>query len=322
MVDLNNKTILVTGGCGFIGSNFVKYVDKHYKNVVIVNVDKLGVGSISGLEDQLENNTYCGVYRDLIHRNASGGTIPRFTWDYVFHFAAESHVDRSINSPYSFIENNVMSTTAVLEHVRTNTPKARVILVSTDEVYGYLEKDDMPFSELSPYNPSSPYSASKAASDLIGLSYVSTYGLDVIVTRCCNNFGPNQHSEKFIPTVIRSLVQGTKIPVYGTGENIREWIYVDDHNKSILDITQQGRSGLVYNIGSGVERTNLAMINDILIMGNFGGSIMDHVEFVTDRQGHDFRYAISSLWYKRSFELSTYFKVLSETIEHYRELYS
>jgi dTDP-glucose 4,6-dehydratase len=210
-------------------------------------------------------------------------------FDYIFHFAAESHVDRSISNPSSFVENNIVGTTNLLEYIRQYQPNARLINISTDECYGHLELGEPPFTEDSPLRPRSPYSASKTASDLIVNSYVETFGIDAITTRCCNNFGKHQADEKFIPTVIRHLVNNKPIPVYGTGKNIREWIYVEDHNRSLLEIAEIGEAGKVYNIGSGIELTNLEVIDQIA--KNIG--ITPKIEFVEDRKGHDFRYAIS-----------------------------
>ena len=317
MINLDNSTIIVTGGNGFIGSNFIEYLFATYQDIKIVNLDKRGVGSRS-LE--IVNSSFrqidCDI-RLLNHMYLGNLDLPDLKYDYVFHFAAESHVDRSINSPLDFISNNVIGITSLLEYCRLHQPQARIINISTDEVFGHLNVGDPPFTELSHLHPRSPYSASKASADLIAGSYHSTYGMDIITTRCCNNYGPHQHSEKFIPTVIRSLKNGQKIPVYGNGQNIREWIYVEDHNKSILEIAEIGESGMVYNIGSGKEKTNLQLINDIITLGNFGGTLEDHIEFVEDRKGHDFRYAISSVNHTRQFELMDYDRALKQTINFY-----
>ncbi len=329
MVDLHNAKILITGGAGFIGSNFIELVIKNYNNVTIVNLDKMGVGSrsLKHLEGENRGNNkyffYNSDIRLLNHLYLGNLKLPDLKYDYVFHFAAESHVDRSINSPLDFISNNVIGTSSLLEYLRIHQLQARIINISSDEVYGHLGLHDEPFTENSPVAPRSPYAASKAASDLIALSYHETYGMDVIVTRCCNNYGPWQHSEKFIPTVIRSLMEGKKIPVYGNGQNIREWIHVDDHNKSILEICEQGESGKVYNIGSGQEWNNLDMIQllvgEVMGMSNYE-TWEKYSEFVTDRQGHDFRYAIKSLNYKREFELTPFWKGIGETVNHYVEI--
>jgi len=321
MVNLNGKKVLITGGCGFIGSNFIEYIVNNFTNMTLVNLDKEGVGSRQYIPT-INTNTYehipCDI-RLLNNMHLGNLKLPDMVYDYIFHFAAESHVDRSINSPTEFISNNVIGITALLEYMRLHQSHARLINISTDEVYGHLNLNDPPFTEESPIEPRSPYSASKASADLIANSYHATYKLDIITTRCCNNYGPWQHSEKFIPTVIRSLNEGKKIPVYGNGLNIREWIYVDDHNKSILELAQIGESGMVYNIGSGVEKTNLQLIQDILgTMGpDYNKSLDNYVEFVGDRQGHDFRYALHSYNYNRKFELMPYFMGLRETIQHY-----
>lgn len=320
MVNLTEKKILITGGCGFIGSNFIEFLFDKYDDISITNIDKMGVGSrnlVSSNIKKYRNSQYVQIPEDLrniekIHFNNS------VKFDYIFHFAAESHVDRSISSPLQFIENNVIGIGSILEWVRRTQPQARFINISTDEVYGHLLCDfERPFRESDKFAPRSPYSASKASADLIANSYVETYGLDIITTHCCNNFGPHQADEKFIPTIIRNIFQGNKIPLYGNGKNIREWIYVDDHNKSLLEIAKVGESGTRYNIGSGVEKTNLQMIIDI---GEMCGITPD-IEYVDDRKGHDFRYAIESLKYFRGFELSNHNDVLSRTVEFYKNKY-
>lgn len=329
MVNLNGKRILCTGGAGFIGSNFIEMIDKHFSNLSICNIDKLGIGSrkgdvipikkpfnmIHGGYCETENGNYYQIniieLKDLYYK------LDNF--DYIFHFAAESHVDRSISGPSPFIENNVMGMVSLLEWVRQYQPQAKVINISTDEVFSHLvDKEQEPFTEISRFAPRSPYAASKASADLIANSYVTTYGLDIVTTHCCNNFGPHQADEKFIPTVIRNIVNGNKIPVYGTGENIREWIHVDDHNKSLLEIAEIGVPGGRYNISSKIEKTNLEMILDISeIIGKNA-----EIEFVEDRKGHDFRYAIDSLYYERKFKLRDHMDALKETVEFYNTKYS
>jgi dTDP-glucose 4,6-dehydratase len=322
MVDLSGKTVLVTGGNGFIGSNFIDYVLENYSDVKIFNIDKRGIGSrdiAKPKNNNIQYNELKSDLRELWHMPILTSANHYGPYDYVFHFAAESHVDRSINSPLEFISNNVIGMSSLLEYVRLHQSQARIINISTDEVFGHLNLKDPPFTEDSPIEPRSPYSASKASADLIAKAYHSTYNLDIITTRCCNNYGPWQHSEKFIPTVIRSINEGRKIPVYGNGLNIREWIHVDDHNKSILEICEMGKSGESYNIGSGKEKTNLQLIQDILGTLKVSGekSLNDYIEFVDDRKGHDFRYALHSNLYNREFELTPYFKGLRETIQHY-----
>jgi dTDP-glucose 4,6-dehydratase len=319
MVDLNNKNILLTGCCGFIGSNFIEYIDKNYKKMFIVNVDKWGVGHRKMSTHFFQNeNKYEEIPFDLCNLDPDSdffwnGHINKTKFDYIFHFAAESHVDRSISGPQAFIYNNVMGITKLLEMVRLKQPQARVINISTDEVYGHLKAHQKPFTEDSNLNPRSPYSASKASADLVANSYAETFGLDIVTTRCCNNFGSHQHDEKLIPTIIRNILSGKSVPVYGTGENIREWIYVDDHNKSILEIAEIGESGKVYNIGSGVEMTNLKMIEDIgkILM------IEPKIKFVEDRKGHDFRYALESRYYYRQFDLFDHIDALTSTVQFY-----
>lgn len=318
-VDLNNKTILVTGGCGFIGSNFIKLVNKMYSNVTIVNLDKMGTGSsILYMKPELKfENIYKWYPIDIVYME----TDPLFTeevdvyeYDYIFHFAAESHVDRSITTPSCFIQNNVMGVVSLLDWVRDQQPQAKLINISTDEVYGHLNLNDDPFTEKSTLHPRSPYSASKASADLIASSYVSTYELDIITTRCCNNLGPRQHVEKLIPKVIHNIIHNEPIPVYGDGLNVREWIYVNDHNRSILEIAKMGVSGQVYNIGSGVEKTNLEIISRISNILE----IEPKIKFVEDRKGHDFRYAIASYNYDRQFGLMSFEDALETTIRHYQ----
>jgi len=319
MINLTHANVLVTGGGGFIGSNFIKMLLEKYDGVKIINVDKGGIGSRSLKSEIPATNWNTWSYLELNNdiRNIDKIHFQDYKFDYIFHFAAESHVDRSISGPSPFIENNVMGMVSLLEWVRQHQPQARVINISTDEVYGHLEKYEAPFIETCKFDPRSPYAASKASADLIANSYVTTYGLDILTTHCCNNFGKHQADEKFIPTVIRNMVQGNKIPVYGTGENIREWIHVDDHNKSILEITEGGRAGYRYNIGSKVEKTNLEMIVDI---SEILGKVAD-IEYVEDRKGHDFRYAIDSLNYRRQFELRDHSEALRETVNHYKEKY-
>jgi dTDP-glucose 4,6-dehydratase len=328
MIDLNDKTILVTGGCGFIGSNFIQYVNDTFTNVVIVNIDKMGVGHRKLTSDLVltKNNQYVEVEMDIT--NIGNDQFPvqnkilnSMYFDYCFHFAAESHVDRSIINPSAFVYNNAYGTSVLMEYFLKRQTTTRIIHISTDEVYGHLGYDDEPFTEHTPLSPRSPYAASKASSDLIALSYHETFGMDVLVTRCCNNYGPWQHSEKFIPTILKSLKDGNKIPVYGNGYNIREWIYVEDHNKSVLEIAGIGQSGKVYNISSGVERDNIQLIVDILnLIYDDGDKLLNYVQFVEDRKGHDFRYALKSLDYERTFELTSFHDGLKKTINHYNQI--
>lgn len=331
MIDLNEKTILVTGGRGFIGSNFIEHIIDNYKDTYIINIDKLGIGSRQIVEDEdlnpaefqkVKDCYYCFYNKDLTIREDYTHLFKKYKFDYIFHFAAESHVDRSISDPTFFIQNNVVATANLMQNVldyQKHNP--RVINISTDEVYGHLNYDQDPFTEDSPLNPRSPYSSSKAASDLISLSYHHTFGIDVMVTRCCNNYGDHQCDEKFIPTILRKLLNNEKIPVYGKGNNVREWIHVRDHNKCVLEIADRGESGQVYNIGSGVELSNLELIQKILdeLYGCGKVNLSDVIEYVEDRKGHDLRYAIESKYFKFQTEFANFNEALSNTINFYKK---
>jgi len=331
MIDLNGKSVLITGGCGFIGSNFIEYINDNYKKVDIFNIDKWGIGHRKLTGSVLSKyNNYREIHMDICELDCNksffyNGILNKTKFDYVFHFAAESHVDRSINDPTSFITSNVVGTSKLLEFMKTNNPDARIICISTDEVYGQLPANEGVFLESTPLNPRSPYSASKAASDLLALAFNQTFGMDILVTRCCNNFGPNQHDEKFIPTILKSLLNDKKIPVYGKGENVREWIFVEDHNKCILEIAERGESGQVYNVSSpeAFEYSNLDLIKKILdILYNGDKKIEDAIEFVEDRKGHDFRYAIASEKMTYKSEFKKFNDALKETVEFYKKKFT
>jgi len=246
--------------------------------------------------------------------------------DYVIHLAAESHVDRSIDNPLEFVDSNLKGTANVLELVRKH--RARMVHVSTDEVYGHLGKHDPPFTEESPLAPRSPYSATKAGSDLLVQSYIETFGIDASITRCCNNYGPRQDDEKLIPTVIRSIVKGDKIPVYGTGENIREWIHAEDHAKAIIEVLLTGEEQL-YNIPGSGTYTNIKLINIIIQMVELfypeykrkrEGARVEYIEFVKDRAGHDFKYELSTKHDLQAVKHQKSFSI-EETIKYYVEQY-
>lgn len=331
MIDLNGKSVLVTGGCGFIGSNFIEYINETYKKVDIFNIDKWGVGHRKLTGSVLSKyNNYREIHMDICELDCNksffyNGILNKTKFDYVFHFAAESHVDRSINDPTGFITSNVVGTSKLLEFMKTNNPEARIICISTDEVYGQLPANEGVFLESTPLNPRSPYSASKASSDLLALAFNQTFNMDIIVTRCCNNFGPHQHDEKFIPTILKSLLNNKKIPVYGKGENVREWIFVEDHNKCILEIAEKGESGNVYNVSSpqAFEYSNLDLIKKILdILYQGGKKIEDVIEFVEDRKGHDFRYAIASEKMKYESEFKNFDEALKETVDFYKKKFT
>ncbi len=286
-----NKKILVTGGYGFIGGNFIRFLRDNFPENYIVCVDKDGYASNKEYIKGLCNQEYkIDIGEDLSLLESVFLTHGKF--DYIFHFAAESHVDNSIQGPTEFVYSNVVGTQNMLECFRNiNNGYGKFIHISTDEVYGHLGFNDDPFTELTPIAPRSPYAASKASSDLLCLSYINTYNSNICITRCCNNYGPNQHSEKFIPTIIKSLSKGEKVPVYGEGMNIREWIHVHDHNLAVWAVATQGNKE-VYNIGSGLELTNIELVDKICTI--MGKDLDESVKFVEDRLGHDLRYSINS----------------------------
>lgn len=282
------RNYLVTGAAGFIGSHVVDQILERSDVEKVFVVDFLGDGSnIENLSNDPRVNL---IVQDLCNLSWKE-KLPNI--DYILHLAAESHVDRSIKDPMAFIKSNVISTVNVLELARED--RARMVHVSTDEVYGHLDLEDDPFTEETCMSPRSPYASSKASSDLIALSYSTTYNTNVSITRCCNNYGPRQHTEKLIPTVITSLKEGKKIPVYGDGKNIREWIHVTDHARAIVEVLFDGKQGEVYNIPGSCELTNLELIEKI-IKATKGKDVKveDYIEFVEDRAGHDFRYSLTT----------------------------
>jgi dTDP-glucose 4,6-dehydratase len=308
---------MVTGGAGFIGSHIVDELLK-IEGSMVINIDKMGIGSDhKNLRDSALN-----YYKDISDVSVLD-IFQIYKPDYIIHCAAESHVDRSISSPMGFVESNVVGTANILEGMRRYAPNARMVHISTDEVYGHLGQNDSPFNELSNMDPRSPYSASKAGSDMLAFSYRETYGLDITVTRCCNNYGPRQHSEKLIPTILRSLKNSKLIPIYGDGKNIREWIYVEDHVNAILEILHNHNQKKLYNIYGTARTTNLDMVHAILV-GVLGDDIttekvLDYVNFVADRPGHDFRYAMSTIYTEvESLTRQRDFKDgILQTIKHY-----
>ena len=303
------KTVLVTGGAGFIGSNFIEYLLGTGSVSQIVNLDLMTyAGSEENMASFSENEHYTFVKGDICDRALVSSLFEKYQFDSVFHFAAESHVDNSISGPEAFIQTNVHGTFTLLDvarnfwmegpnKVKADFANARFLHVSTDEVYGSLGKEGL-FTETTPYAPNSPYSASKASSDFIVRSYFHTYGLNVVTTNCSNNYGPNQHDEKLIPTVIRNAVKGNPIPIYGDGQNVRDWLYVKDHCTGILLAFEKGRAGETYNIGGRNERNNLYIAEKICEIADrlkpSSTSFKDQITFVTDRPGHDLRYAIDA----------------------------
>lgn len=285
-----SKNVLVTGGYGFIGSNFIRFLRDNFSEHNIVCIDKDGYASNKEYVKGFCNKEYKLDIRNSLELENIFLTNDKF--DYIFHFAAESHVDNSIKGPTEFVYSNVVGTQNMLECFRKiNNGYGKFIHISTDEVYGHLGFDDDPFTELTPIAPRSPYAASKASSDLLCLSYINTYGSNISITRCCNNYGPNQHNEKFIPTIIKSLSKNKRVPVYGDGMNVREWIHVYDHNLAVWAVATQGKKG-VYNIGSGLELSNIELVDKICTI--MGKDLDESVRFVEDRLGHDFRYSIDS----------------------------
>ncbi|RLD26783.1 MAG: dTDP-glucose 4,6-dehydratase, partial [Bacteroidetes bacterium] len=304
-------TVLVTGGAGFIGSNFIPYFLDQHQDVSIINIDKLTyAGELSNLEEIKDNERYIFVKGDICDRNLIEELFNKYHFNGVIHFAAESHVDNSIDSPDEFIKTNVFGTFNLLDVAKNfwmNAPfqinkgyeNCRFLHISTDEVYGTLGKIGL-FSEATPYAPNSPYSASKASSDFIVRSYFHTYGMNAVTTNCSNNYGPKQHDEKLVPTIIRKALAKKKIPIYGDGKNIRDWLYVLDHCKGIDLAFQKGKSGETYNIGGRNERNNLEIVNaickilDEIVPSENKTSYKELISFVKDRPGHDFRYAINA----------------------------
>ena len=305
--------ILVTGGLGFIGSNFILKTLNKYPEDKITNIDAMLYGSNSNnLKDIHNNKKYFFEKNNIQNQKIIDKLVSQN--EIVINFAAESHVDRSISNPRSFIDSNIIGTYTILEAIRKF--KKKLIQISTDEVFGSLKKP-ISANENFRFNPSSPYSSSKASAELLVNSYHVTYDLDVIITRCTNNFGPRQHPEKLIPKVIMLAKENKKIPVYGTGKNIRDWIFVDDHCDALLDVLHRGNTGESYNISGSNEVTNNFIIRKILKIMNKSTEL---IEFVKDRPGHDFRYSLDSTKIKKklSWRPKHNFEAgIEETIEWY-----
>jgi dTDP-glucose 4,6-dehydratase len=310
--------ILVTGGHGFIGSNFIDYIIGKEEVKTVVNIDcptktwaAANKKNVLTFKDSSKYYFY-DTWLEFIE-----AVLEKHNIDYIVHFAAETHVDNSIADPRRFLNSNVTATFNLLDIIRYY-PVKRFHHISTDEVYGSLGKEGY-FTEESNYQPNSPYSASKAASDMFCRAYHHTFGLPITISNCSNNYGPKQHKEKFIPTVIKSILNNEKIPVYGNGQNVRDWIYVKDHCDAVWTILTRGRDGETYCVGGECEKTNLQIIDDICKVMNVDPQ--DYISFVEDRKGHDFRYAISN--YKIEGELewwpTTDFDTgLRKTIDYYR----
>lgn len=309
MLNSKNKTILITGAAGFIGANFIGYFLEKYPHYSLINLDILSyAGNLENTTEYQKNSRYKFIKGDIGNRELVEFLFYEYNIQGVIHFAAESHVDNSIKNPGVFIETNVNGTYTLVDVAkkywmekpfvyRKGYEEYRFHHISTDEVYGTLGESGL-FSEKTPYAPNSPYSASKAASDMIIRSYVETFGMNCVITNCSNNYGPKQHDEKLIPTIIRNALSQKPIPIYGDGKNIRDWLYVLDHCKGIDLVYHKGRKGETYNIGGKNEKTNLQIAEKIC-------SILDKelprekpykelITFVEDRAGHDKRYAIDA----------------------------
>lgn len=287
---MNRKNILVTGGAGFIGGNFVQYMAKKYPNYNIYNLDFLTyAGDLTKHEKIEELENYYFLKADIADRDRINTIFKEYKFDFVVHFAAESHVDRSITDPGIFVQTNVVGTQVLLDAAK-QFGITKFVHVSTDEVYGDLEFDPTTFfTEDTPLQPNSPYSASKASSDLLVRAYHETFGLPVNITRCSNNYGPYHFPEKLIPLTISRVLKDQAVPVYGDGKNIRDWLHVLDHCSAIDLVMHKGLDGDVYNVGGHNERTNLEVVETII---NTLGKSEELIEYVTDRLGHDKRYAI------------------------------
>jgi dTDP-glucose 4,6-dehydratase len=303
------KNILLSGTAGFIGSNFVPYFLEKYPEYKLINLDLLTyAGSLENLKECEGNPRYKFIKGDICNRELVEFIFNEYDIQGVIHFAAESHVDNSIKNPAVFIETNVNGTFTLIDVAykhwmekpftyKKNYNNCRFHHISTDEVYGTLGETGL-FTETTPYAPNSPYSASKASSDMIVRAYRETYGMNTVITNCSNNYGPKQHDEKLIPTIIRNALKGNPIPIYGDGKNIRDWLFVLDHCKGIDLVFHKGKSGETYNIGGRNERTNLQIVNTICAILDekvpTTKSYKELITFVEDRAGHDRRYAIDA----------------------------
>ena len=330
--------ILITGGAGFIGSAVIRYIIK-YTSHNVLNLDKLTyAGNLDSLVDVSQSNRYQFVHGDICNRELIDSTLRSFKPNIIMHLAAESHVDRSVDSPSEFIQSNIVGTYTILESALkfweslsvSHKSKFRFHHISTDEVYGSLDEVGF-FTESTPYDPSSPYSASKASSDHLVRAWQRTYGLPTIITNCSNNYGPYQFPEKLIPLVITNALKGLKLPIYGNGKQVRDWLYVDDHAAALYKVVMEGSIGETFNIGGHNEKTNLQVVQSIckildklrpLLPSNNISNYEDLIEFVVDRPGHDIRYAIDSSKLQKSLSwepIETFDSGLSKTVKWYLE---
>ncbi len=331
--------ILITGGAGFIGSNYINFFLQKEFNVSVINLDKLTyAGSKSNLINLENNFNYRFIKGDICDRALIEALFKTHNFTHVIHFAAESHVDNSIDSPEAFINTNIIGTFNLLDaaknhwllephKIKKEYSLSRFLHISTDEVYGSLGRKGL-FTETTAYAPNSPYSASKASSDFLARSYFHTYGLNVVTTNCSNNYGPQQHEEKLIPTIIRRALNGENIPIYGDGKNVRDWIYVEDHCRGIELVLNFGIAGETYNIGGRNERNNLYIAENICKLLDEKvpkkTSYKDQITFVKDRPGHDFRYAIDASKIERELgwkALENFESGIEKTVDWYIKKY-
>ncbi len=303
------KNILVTGGAGFIGSNFIQHLLSQRDDLHITNFDALTYsGNLDNLSAVQDSQDYQFIRGDICNQDGVNCLFQQYRFDAVVHFAAESHVDRSIKNPMQFIQTNIVGTANLLhaalgywERLDARAKSSfRFLHISTDEVFGSLEKSDPAFSETTPFAPNSPYAASKASSDLLVRSYFHTYAFPALITNCSNNYGPYQFPEKLIPLIILNALNGSPLPVYGDGQQIRDWLYVGDHCRALVDVLEKGNIGETYNIGGGNQPTNLEIVKTIcatldeLRPAPDGQPHENLIQFVTDRPGHDRRYAMDT----------------------------
>lgn len=309
------KTYLVTGGAGFIGSNYIKYIIDQYDNIEVLNLDKLTyAGNPENLESVADRNNYTFIKGDICNLELVKEIFEEYKPDYIVNFAAESHVDRSIGNPDDFIKTDVYGVYSLLENCRKFGIE-KFVQISTDEVYGSIDKGS--FSEDDTYNPSSPYAASKTGGDRLAYSYFVTYGLPVLITRASNNYGPNQYPEKLIPLFITNAMDDKKLPLYGDGKNVRDWLFVEDHCKGVEFVLQNGKNGEAYNIAGNCELQNIEITKKIL---ELTGKSEDLIEYVRDRAGHDRRYSlddskIADLGWQPEYDFA---EGMRETVEWYK----